>query len=80
MRSWYGISKRIGKRTWLNFTKSGPSITESLGHGSRLNWSPKYGLSYRYSRRLCRGGSGCLGLILLVAGLMWLAAHVRPVG
>ena len=64
MRYWAGISKRIGKRTWLNWTGKGFSVTESLGHGARINYNPKYGTTFRYSKRLGKGhaagGAGAL--------------------
>jgi hypothetical protein len=50
MGFWYGFSKKIGKGLWLNMSRSGPSITRSLGHGARINYSPKRGWSFRFSK------------------------------
>ena len=48
---WYGWSYKIAKGVWLNISRSGPSITRSLGHGARINYSPKRGLSFRFSKK-----------------------------
>jgi hypothetical protein len=51
----FGVSKRIGRKTWLNLSAHGnPSITRSLGGGLSINWSPRYGISLRFRRRLKR--------------------------
>lgn len=52
MRFWFGFSKKIAPKTWLNFSRSGPSVTYGLGGGARVNWSPRRGLSFRFGRRL----------------------------
>lgn len=49
---WFGISKKIAPKTWLNCSQSGPSITRSLGKGVRINFSPKRGCTLRFSKRL----------------------------
>lgn len=50
MSFWFGWSKKIGKGLWLNLSRSGPSITRSLGNGLRLNFNPKRGVSLRFSK------------------------------
>jgi hypothetical protein len=52
MRYWGGFSQRVGKRWWLNWSRSGLSLTRSLGGGARVNWSPRNGVQFRFSKRL----------------------------
>jgi hypothetical protein len=76
MGFWFGFSKKVAPKTWLNWSRSGPSITRRLGYGMRVNFNPRYGTSVRFSRRLGQG-TGCLYLVLVLAMAAWLLTQVH---
>ena len=50
VRFWRGLSKKVATRTWLNWTRSRPSLTRSVGGGYSVNFNPRYGVSQRFRR------------------------------